>query len=136
MRRARLSCTSSVPDCQLQVLSSRSVPTDELAVSAPSVAGNVGRIQLGGKVAAAKLIKKVQSEPSRGSEAGNPSCVKLHVIIGTDGTVVRMELVSGHPALVQSAVEAVRKWICQPTLIDGKPVEVDTEIDVIFSLGL
>ena len=43
--------------------------------------------------------------------------------------------VSGHPLLVQSALDAVRQWRYQPTLLNGDPVEVDTEIDVIFSLA-
>ena len=61
--------------------------------------------------------------------------VKLHAIIGKDGTVQQLQVVSGHPLLVQSALDAVRQWRYQPTLLNGEPVEVDTEIDVIFSLA-
>ena len=43
-------------------------------------------------------------------------------------------MVSGHPLLVQSALDAVKQWRYQPTLLNGEPVEVDTTIDVIFSL--
>jgi protein TonB len=61
--------------------------------------------------------------------------VRLHAIIGKDGTVRELTLESGHPLLVQAALDAVRQWRYQPTLLNGEPVEVDTTIDVIFSLN-
>jgi len=42
---------------------------------------------------------------------------------------------SGHPLLVQAALDAVRQWRYRPTTLNGEPVEVDTTIDVIFSLN-
>jgi TonB family protein len=60
--------------------------------------------------------------------------VVLRAIIARDGSVKELQYVSGHPLLIDSAMDAVRKWRYQPTFIDGKPVEVDTQIDVIFSL--
>jgi protein TonB len=59
----------------------------------------------------------------------------LHAIIGKDGSVQQLNLESGHPLLVQAALDAVRQWRYQPTLLNGEPVEVDTTIDVIFSLN-
>jgi protein TonB len=44
-------------------------------------------------------------------------------------------MASGHPLLVQAALDAVKQWVYQPTLLEGKPVEVDTEIDVAFQLS-
>ena len=61
--------------------------------------------------------------------------VRLHAIIGKDGTVQQLTVESGHPLLVQSALDAVKQWRYQPTLLNGEPVDVDTEIDVIFSLA-
>jgi protein TonB len=61
--------------------------------------------------------------------------VRLHAIIAKDGTVQQLEVLSGHPLLVQSALDAVRQWRYQPTLLNGEPVEVDTTVDVIFSLN-
>ena len=46
----------------------------------------------------------------------------------------QLQVISGHPLLVQAALDAVGQWIYQPTLLEGKPVEVDTEIDVFFQL--
>ncbi len=60
--------------------------------------------------------------------------VVLHAIIGTDGTVKELQVVSGHPLLIQAAIDDVKRWRYKPTLLNGKPVEVDTEIDVVFSL--
>ena len=46
-----------------------------------------------------------------------------------------VEVVSGHPLLVQAAVDAVKQWKYQPTLLNGDPVEVDTTVDVMFVLN-
>ena len=118
------------------MISSLNVQTDELAATVPSVAGDVGRVRIGGNVAAAKLVKKVQPVyPLPALQGRIQGVVKLHAIIGRDGTVTQLEVISGHPLLLQAALDAVRQWTYQPTLLEGKPVEVDTEIDVIFQLA-
>ena len=61
--------------------------------------------------------------------------VRLHAIIAKDGSIQSLEVMSGHPLLQQSALDAVRQWKYQATLLNGEPVEVDTTIDVIFSLN-
>jgi protein TonB len=61
--------------------------------------------------------------------------VRLHAIISKGGAVQQLEVISGHPLLVQSALDAVRQWRYRPTTLNGEPVEVDTTIDVIFSLN-
>lgn len=94
------------------------------------------RITVGGNVQAAHLVNRVQpSYPPLARQTRISGTVKLHAIIGKDGTVQQLQVVSGHPLLVQSALDAVRQWRYQPTLLNGDPVEVDTEIDVIFSLA-
>ena len=136
LRRGRLACSHSSTDCYLQMISSLNVQTDELAATVPSVAGDVGRVRIGGNVAAAKLVKKVQpAYPLPALQGRIQGVVKLHAIIGRDGTVTQLEVISGHPLLLQAALDAVRQWTYQPTLLEGKPVEVDTEIDVIFQLA-
>jgi protein TonB len=57
------------------------------------------------------------------------------VLIAKDGTVEQVEVASGHPLLQRAAVDAVLQWRYQPTLLDGEPVEVDTTVDLIFSLN-
>lgn len=61
--------------------------------------------------------------------------VELQAIIGKDGTIQNLEVLSGHPLLVRAALDAVRTWRYQPTLLNSEPVEVLTEIDVNFKLG-
>jgi protein TonB len=94
------------------------------------------RVMVGGNVQAARLVNKVQPlYPPLARQTRISGTVKLHAIIGKDGSVQQLVMVSGHPLLVQSALDAVRQWRYQPTLLNGEPVEVDTEIDVIFSLA-
>jgi protein TonB len=102
----------------------------------PPPKAGLKRVTVGGNVQAARLINKVQPlYPPLARQTRISGTVKLHAIIGKDGTVQRLEVQSGHPLLVQAAQDAVRQWRYQPTLLNGEPVEVDTEIDVIFSLA-
>ena len=96
----------------------------------------VTRTRVGGAVQAAKLVNRVQPVyPPLARQTRISGTVKLHAIIGKSGNVEQLQVVSGHPLLVQAALDAVRQWRYQPTLLNGEPVEVDTEIDVIFSLA-
>lgn len=61
--------------------------------------------------------------------------VVLRIVIGTDGSVRDVEVVSGHILLVEAAVEAVRQWRYQPTLLNGEPVEVQGAVVVQFRLN-
>ena len=61
--------------------------------------------------------------------------VVLQAVIGKDGTIQNLQLISGHPMLVQSATDAVKQWVYRPTLLNGEPVEVITQIDVNFTLS-
>jgi periplasmic protein TonB len=94
------------------------------------------RIRQGGNVQAAKLVNRVQpSYPPLARQTRISGTVRLHAIIGKDGSVTQLEVMSGHPLLVQAALDAVRQWKYQPTTLNGDAVEVDTTIDVIFSLN-
>ncbi|HUI52506.1 MAG TPA: energy transducer TonB [Terriglobales bacterium] len=61
--------------------------------------------------------------------------VELHAIIATDGSIQSLEVVSGDPFFIQSAVSAVRQWRYRPTILSGRPIEVDTHITVIYTLS-
>jgi protein TonB len=56
-------------------------------------------------------------------------------VIGKDGTIQNLRAVSGHPMLIQSAIDAVRQWKYKPYILNGEPVEVDTQVTVNFILG-
>jgi protein TonB len=94
------------------------------------------RIRQGGAVQAALLVNKVQpSYPPLARQTRVSGTVRLHAVISKEGAVQQLEVLSGHPLLVQAALDAVRQWRYRPTLLNGEPVEVDTTIDVIFSLN-
>jgi len=60
--------------------------------------------------------------------------VELRAVIATDGTIQSLELISGDPLFFQSALNAVRQWHYRPTILNGVPVEVETEITVIYHM--
>ena len=61
--------------------------------------------------------------------------VRLEGILGKDGRVRELRVISGHPLLAPAALEAVRPWIYKPTFLNGEPVEVLAPIDVNFTLN-
>jgi protein TonB len=93
-------------------------------------------IRVGGNVQSAKLIRQPRPVyPPLARQARISGTVKFNAIIAKDGTIQNLQMVSGHPLLVQAATEAVRQWVYQPTLLNGEPVEVITTIDVNFTLS-
>jgi len=94
------------------------------------------RIAMGAAVQAAKLVCRVQPYyPEEARHQRISGTVRFHTIIGKDGNIKQLEILSGHPILATAAQQAVSHWRYHPTMIDGEPVEVDTTIDVIFSLS-
>jgi TonB family protein len=92
-----------------------------------------GRIRVGGNVQSANLIRKTQPQyPEPARSTGITGDVRLSIIIGRDGTIQNVQLISGHPLLVQAALEAVETWLYKPTLLNGSPVEVVTTVTVSF----
>jgi protein TonB len=61
--------------------------------------------------------------------------VVLAATISKNGTIENLRLVSGHPMLVPAAMDAVRQWRYKPYMLNGDPVEVDTQITVNFTMG-
>jgi protein TonB len=93
-------------------------------------------IAIGGDVLLARIVKRVVPVyPPIARQARISGVVKLTGIIAKDGTIQQLQVVSGHPLLVRSALDAVRQWTYQPTLLNGQPVEVIAPIDVVFTLS-
>ncbi len=83
----------------------------------------------------ALILKKIPPEyPEAAKKARIQGQVILKAIIGKDGDVENLQIVSGHPQLASAAIEAVKQWKYRPYLQQGKPVEVETEITVNFTL--
>ncbi|HXW61082.1 MAG TPA: energy transducer TonB [Candidatus Acidoferrales bacterium] len=94
------------------------------------------RIRVGGNVQGAKLVHQVQPiYPQIAKTAHVSGTVLLHAIIAKDGSIQELQYVSGPPLLMRAAMDAVHEWRYQPTLLNGEPVEVDTTIQVVFTLG-
>jgi TonB family protein len=93
------------------------------------------RIRVGGNVAQANLIVKVTPVyPPDAKQARIQGKVSFTATIGKDGTIQNLDVLTGEPVLVQAAQDAVKQWIYKPTLLNGNPVEVITQIDVNFTL--
>jgi TonB family protein len=94
-----------------------------------------GQIRIGGAIMAQKLIDKpLPPYPPLAKQARIQGVVRFDAVIGRDGSVSNLKLISGHPLFVPNATEAVRQWRYQPTLLNGQPVEVVTQVDVNFTL--
>jgi protein TonB len=93
-------------------------------------------IPVGGRVQNAKLIRNPQPiYPQIAKSARISGTVELSAIIGEDGHIQELKVVSGHPLLRQAALDAVKQWVYQPTLLNEQAVKVSTTIDVIFTLS-
>ena len=93
-------------------------------------------VRVGGDVQSAKLIKQVLPVyPRPASEFRVSGTVHLVGVIAKNGTIQRLQVLSGHPLLRQAALDAVSQWVYRPTILNGQPVEVEAPIDVIFTLS-
>jgi protein TonB len=100
------------------------------------VVTNAIRQKVSEGVQAAMLIRRVQPiYPVIAVQTRREGRVELHAIIATDGSIQSLEVISGEPWFIQSALAAVREWHYRPTILNGQPVEVDTHITVIYTLA-
>ena len=103
-------------------------------VAVPKVA-TPQRIRVSSGVAAGNLIQEVKPiYPPMAKMARVQGTVVLAAVISKQGTIENLKVISGHPMLIQSAVDAVQQWRYKPYLLSGEPVEVDTQISVVFTL--
>ena len=93
------------------------------------------RVRVSQGVTAGLLIHRIEPVyPTLAKSARVQGEVLLKAIIDREGNIQDLQLVSGHPMLVPSAIAAVKQWRYKPYLLNGQPVEVETTITVIFSL--
>ncbi len=82
------------------------------------------------------LIYRVQpAYPALARAARIQGPVHLRAIISRTGTIENLQAIDGHPMLVGAAIDAVRQWRYRPYILNGDPVEVETQVTVIFSLS-
>jgi periplasmic protein TonB len=82
------------------------------------------------------LMHRVQPiYPRLAQTTGIQGTVSLRAVIGRDGTIQNVQVVSGHPMLVKAAVDAVAQWVYRPYYLNDQPVEVETQVTVNFVLA-
>lgn len=107
--------------------------------SVPTVAPKVAtpqRVRVSSGVSQGLLVRRVQpAYPPLARQARIQGTVILQAEISKDGSIQNLQLISGHPMLAPAAIEAVKQWKYRPYLLNGEPVEVETQIQVNFTLS-
>jgi protein TonB len=104
-------------------------------VAVPKVA-TPQRVRVSQGVSAGLLIRKVNPNyPPLARQARIQGQVLLQAEISKDGSIQNLRLISGHPMLAPAAIEAVKQWKYKPYLLNGEPVEVETQVQVNFTLS-
>ncbi len=94
------------------------------------------RVRVSSGIAEALLVHKVQPVyPARAKKEHIQGVVSMSAIIGKDGQIKELKLISGPPFLDVAALDAVRQWQYKPYLLNGLPVEMDTMITVNFTIS-
>lgn len=95
-----------------------------------------GPVKISSGVSEANLVRRVQPVyPPLARSARIQGTVEFTATISKEGNIENLQLVRGHPLLVNAAREAVLQWKYRPTLLNGQPVEVITDIVVNFTLS-
>jgi TonB family protein len=109
--------------------------TEANAAPAPA-ASAPKRIQIEGKVIAKQIVEQVPPHyPDAAKSALISGKVVMHAIIGTDGSMKELSVISGPKELQATSLNAVRQWRYKPALVNGEAVEVETTVTVIYSLN-
>jgi outer membrane biosynthesis protein TonB len=83
-----------------------------------------------------RVVKKVMPDyPFLIRRMGIQGTVVMRAIIGKDGHIQKLEVLSGPKDLRGPATDAVKQWVYTPYLLDGKPVEIDTSVSVDFRIN-
>lgn len=111
-------------------------PVEHATVPVPAEAAPIRRYREGGVIHIGAPVYRVEPRyPHIAVSARISGMVELEGVVGTDGRIRELKVKSGHPMLVQSALEAVRQWVYRPTTLNGDPVEVIAPITVNFRLN-
>jgi periplasmic protein TonB len=107
--------------------------------STPTVAPKIAtpqRVRVSSGVVSGLLLRKVNpTYPPLARQARIQGVVILQAQISKEGNIQNLQLISGHPMLAPAAIEAVKQWKYKPYLLNGEPVEVETQVQVNFTLA-
>jgi protein TonB len=96
----------------------------------------ITRIKVGGNVQGAMILKKIAPVyPQLAKSARVSGVVHLSAVIAKDGTIQELKVINGPALLITAAVDAVKQWVYRPTMLNGEAVQVETTIDVNFTLN-
>jgi periplasmic protein TonB len=159
MLNARLQAPSRIPKETKAVNVSATPPTmvvngmEDLGAGTPggmsTIIGSVGmgaatvvkpeavrKLNVSSGVMAGNLLDKTPPQyPAIAKAARVQGTVVLQATISKTGLIQNLRVISGPPMLQQAAIDAVRSWRYKPYLLNGDPVEVETTINIVFSLG-
>jgi TonB family protein len=94
------------------------------------------RVRVSAGVESSLMRIRVNPEyPPDARTQGIQGVVNMRVIIDKEGNVSQVDLISGHPLLAQSAIDAVKQWKYRPFLLNGMPMEVESTVVVNFTLA-
>src|SRR3954469_14196428 len=104
-------------------------------VAVPKIA-TPQRVRVSSGVQSGLLVRKVPpAYPPLARQARIQGSVVLQAQISKEGNIENLQLISGHPMLAPAAIEAVKQWKYKPYLLNGEPVEVETQVQVNFTLA-
>jgi TonB family protein len=132
LRSGKLAITA-----QIDVVESLN-PVDEIDFTpSPDAMLVPQRIDASAGVTQGHLLSKTSpSYPPAARSAGVSGTVVLQAVIGLDGHIEELRVISGPLILQQAAIDAVRAWVYKPFLVNSEPVEINTTINVVFALGI
>ena len=123
------SVSDAVPNAVITEIA-RAVPPTVVKPATPQ------KLRVSSGVAAAMLVYQIKPVyPRLAMQARIQGTVVLQAVIGKDGTVLDLHVISGHLMLAPAAIEAVKQWKYRPYLLNNEPVEVDVQINVNFALS-
>jgi protein TonB len=106
------------------------IPPPKVKAEAPK------KVNISGGVAAGMLLQKtIPLYPPIAKAARVAGTVVLQANISKTGTIENLRVISGPPMLQQAAMDAVKSWRYKPYLLNSEPVEVETTVNVVFTLG-
>ncbi len=128
------SAISVTPPQSIQSLARRRSSPRSKALSSVAT-GTSRRLRAGDQVSPPKKTHNVQADyPQAAQDAGIAGIVVIEIVIGEDGSVVEARVVQSIPELDQAAIDAVRQWQFEVTLLNGEPVEVEMSVMINFTL--
>jgi protein TonB len=125
---------SAIPGVNMNAVAPAPFVPAPAAPAAPAASSPADtKARSGGQIQQAVLIYRKDAEyPKIARQTGAKGTVTLNATIGKDGNIKSVKVVSGHPMLTAAAAEAVKQWRYRPTLLNGQPVETDTQVLVNF----